>query len=1502
MVSALGGLKEVSATQKFTPRLSHPPETHRPFSVGRSRAQNMLAVALATQDDQAKVRRLEQALETPCVRYERAQTPRLMQVARDATVLRGELTRKVVLLLALAVQRFLYPPPSPSAEQSSPIQVVILCPEGGHLYHLRHCPQRRRRAKKEKNQKRRPGIDQWVEAQPLIIGLCQTVQGDRLSLTPIAEKEAIEGSPAGPETLGAPVRPTGPGDPGNESIENIETVIAQGGAALEGAEVDVDSHEQWSALQPVPGLVVEFSAKTSSLAHVEDDWAAYFISKVENRLDGSLVLSGHYMGCTDPDLGKQLEETAPRLWSFENFKGCDYVVASKWTAAKRWIKALEEEKGETPGGKKGPGRKPPGAGRAAGRLAGPSRRRAAKEKPGPDTAIPGDLRAKLREKLAAAKKMKDAGTPAADVEESEVVASSEEKSSYTDEEEPLGTGTTLPTLRPPALRRGDGARVEGVEDPSAIRDISTKSWSGQLALKALEVTNQEAKKKKKKKSKHPGKEMAEALAKILTQDGKKKKKKKKKRKRTVLADGTIRSYSASSSASSDSEEKKDESETDLEAPVKKRSRDKPGSVLAMLVNHVRDQMEQAALTDLPQGHQAVTSGVKLATYFAQQVRPAHPTFLRELREMHSLAATMDLLRRGDIARVGDSLAARFMALHQSILDNGWTTARFMELHPMEESAAGSASIVLASRKHGRLVDKVQGKGTPAWGNWGWGARGCGKGGWKGSGEFSNAGKGEKGKGKDRGKKGKHKGNQGTWDEKTSDWAKSKVLSCCTTLKRSGCALAWCLAHGCNITELHDTVFQVRDFFTPGMKHRVARKRAIFPLHEGDFASALRLFASVNLTDSVTEDFTSLWSRTAWTMLSCYACQTLGHGHTPFLKGKWTALETRLVAAVEQTVNRMLSHGHAEVKDTEAVEKELKKRRVSYEGEEIGEIIHQEAERLWTAAGVVSAAKKRKSGEITGQELGAYLNGSERTMGPSPERMINLLLGTMALLSRRTLSRKLLQVIAGRWIHVFQYRRPAMSFLESTWEFISSKGTLLDLQYKVRRELFACMCGLPMMHTFLGAEISDVITASDASSIGGAVGIATQLSSEGEDFVKSSLRADNPQPTGIMVLSLFHGIGGSFRAYDVLGIRPDALVAFDIHQPAMRITSRRWPHAELYGDVRQLNKAQLEQLLMRYPTVTELHVWGGFPCVDLSSVNVRGQGLDGPQSSLFYELKRVLKELKEIGHIKVKFIAENVASMPKHECERITEELQVKPYHLNCADAVPMQRPRLCWTSECLEGCLGGITFSEEQYWVAVSAPASYPQQADWITEGTWWPGGDEGYTLPTALKSIERKRPPPAPAGIHRVFHVTDSYICMSVISKGRTSSRQLSRVLKKETVSITNAVALEILRAASEDQQAQGMHKDRKKAWQDKQEKEKKEEKEEKEEKQEKSEAHENPKPPPSPEDLLKEEEAAALRIQSLYRGQKDRQTVKAMAAQEAQAVPRRNGCWLGESREMAI
>lgn len=36
-----------------------------------------------------------------------------------------------------------------------------------------------------------------------------------------------------------------------------------------------------------------------------------------------------------------------------------------------------------------------------------------------------------------------------------------------------------------------------------------------------------------------------------------------------------------------------------------------------------------------------------------------------------------------------------------------------------------------------------------------------------------------------------------------------------------------------------------------------------------------------------------------------------------------------------------------------------------------------------------------------------------------------------------------------------------------------------------------------------------------------------------------------------------------------------------------------------------------------------------------------------------------------------------------------------------------------------------------------------------------------------------------------RIFHITDSYICMSIVSKGRSSSKQLQRVLRRLTATL---------------------------------------------------------------------------------------------------------------------
>lgn len=88
MVSALGNLsapwEQPSAQKLFSPRAAMAKvEEPRRYLVGRARAKDQLNMALATQDEAAQLRRLEQALEVPSVRYDEVLTPRVMKAAKQ---------------------------------------------------------------------------------------------------------------------------------------------------------------------------------------------------------------------------------------------------------------------------------------------------------------------------------------------------------------------------------------------------------------------------------------------------------------------------------------------------------------------------------------------------------------------------------------------------------------------------------------------------------------------------------------------------------------------------------------------------------------------------------------------------------------------------------------------------------------------------------------------------------------------------------------------------------------------------------------------------------------------------------------------------------------------------------------------------------------------------------------------------------------------------------------------------------------------------------------------------------------------------------------------------------------------------------------------------------------------------------------------------------------------------------------------------------------------------
>ena len=419
----------------------------------------------------------------------------------------------------------------------------------------------------------------------------------------------------------------------------------------------------------------------------------------------------------------------------------------------------------------------------------------------------------------------------------------------------------------------------------------------------------------------------------------------------------------------------------------------------------------------------------------------------------------------------------------------------------------------------------------------------------------------------------------------------------------------------------------------------------------------------------------------------------------------------------------------------------------------GELQHQMTEERWKLASIVSSEKKRVAGATAAVELGAQIEGVQQTIGISGEKFLRLLSGTLYILGLGRLEKKLLQIIGGRWVHALQFRRAGMVGLSDIWKFIHDVGHPLELPYKVRRELLHMCLLVPLFHTFLGAKVDTAVSASDASMRGGAVGLSQELSLEGKDFVLSSTAAEQSRGTiPVLVVSLFNGIGGAFRAYDVLGVCPEGLIAVDKLPAANRVTSRRWPHAIIVDDVRKIDYDMVFSWQLKFPTVEEVHLWAGFPCVDLSSAKANRSGLWGTESSLFFEIPRITDLLERcFSHrVIIRRVVENVASMDRDSCDEISDELQTRPYALDCVDAVPMRRPRLCWSSEKLERCLEGITFEEEQHWIRVYAPLEYPLVDSWLEPGCRWPGGEAGAVFPTCMKSIPRKAPPPKPAGLLR--------------------------------------------------------------------------------------------------------------------------------------------------------
>ncbi len=345
----------------------------------------------------------------------------------------------------------------------------------------------------------------------------------------------------------------------------------------------------------------------------------------------------------------------------------------------------------------------------------------------------------------------------------------------------LRTGTQLVPAEPLSGDLKAKKRMKKKKAKSeALSGSSTRGLQGKLVQRAVAAQDAHGRGHEKKSGKTLATQMTKAFVKILTKSSGKKRKKEKKskdkkrksRKKTRGGgdpsdgddDGSDPTSSSEEDFSGSSGEDGSSSEREYEAPLRRRSKAKPGSALEMLLQHAQEQLDQSATVALPAGHQA-DAGIKLVSYFQILLRPQLGQATSAVREMYHICVVLDLLRRGQLDLMGDSLAARFLALHQSILDGSWTAAKHLEIHALEELSAASTSLLLETRRHAKMAAKAIGMETPNWGKgkrgkYGMGAKGKGEDGWT-----------QKGKGKEKGAKGKGRGGWNAAHPPKEDWSK-----------------------------------------------------------------------------------------------------------------------------------------------------------------------------------------------------------------------------------------------------------------------------------------------------------------------------------------------------------------------------------------------------------------------------------------------------------------------------------------------------------------------------------------------------------------------------------------------------------------------------------------------------------------------------------------------------------------------------------------------------------
>ena len=416
------------------------------------------------------------------------------------------------------------------------------------------------------------------------------------------------------------------------------------------------------------------------------------------------------------------------------------------------------------------------------------------------------------------------------------------------------------------------------------------------------------------------------------------------------------------------------------------------------------------------------------------------------------------------------------------------------------------------------------------------------------------------------------------------------------------------------------------------------------------------------------------------------------------------------------------------------------------------------------SGVRISLDKSHVREPTVERMGAQIDGWLGLLGTPLQKKLECAYFFLWSLRDDVVHHKVILMILGRLVRCFEFRRPLMSVLNKVWPK-DRKRVARPFSEKQLHELVYAMCLLPIAICNLRTPVSGLVSCSDASERGGGLCASAGLTEEGERLLKNFLdqgEEDREQvrfrPAGsveprrscgakILVVSLFDGVAAMLVALARLDCSVVGFASSEIDKSCKRLVRTRWPGVIELGDVTKITSANIEHLAASIGYKLDFVLVGaGSPCQDLSALRAGRKGLEGDKSSLFFEVPRIIKLLKDAFSVPVEFFVENVASMPDADVVTFSEVLETRPVHIDAKYFTHCRRPRLFWASWAVIPQDNEEIVKKPHYdeWIF---PDCQKGVDTWLTPGCSWEPGQQAL-LPTFTRPQRRKKPPYKPAGL----------------------------------------------------------------------------------------------------------------------------------------------------------